>query len=553
MPTPPPNPSGSRRQLHLDGVEFPSSGLHPAQLDGLCSQVAPLLDSSQPLPTSPLPPGPPAPRPVWRDDHGTRYVLVDEEGIPKARRFATGSTANPSSGTEPPRGFLPIQSNLWKTPRPVPRSPAPPPRSAPDSPASPPNPAPPKPPTPPPNDPGPFSSPWMGTASAAAGGMLGGLFAPSPGKSPLQSILQGGVASAVSSALMGAFGNLFSGLLQAKDSDPLAQQLAARFTLPLATQLPSLIEKFAPDPPAPGEPVCRGRLTPGPTVFVEGIPIGLVDAQVLDTVPSLYVPPGAPKLRAGGIPVAVASGLVRPLTPPGPDHPATPMIHAATVTWAAPTPPVFRRKDGKVLEKGDPDLPLDTAPMCGNIPPDLLDALQSGAISETDIRQFMQDVGMPAGWANGFDLSSPEGQVGFFSQFGQAHFWDPALGYSASLNEYFMPQGWIGGTLNQGLLALQRLGTWSGAFDLGSPQWPGAGTGSMWWAPDRIGNSSISRLFVQHDAEYGIHSFRIAEGNAWLNGMRQNPHLVGLVYSTAAVAATSINGVFDPTVGYGRL
>ena len=38
-----------------------------------------------------------------------------------------------------------------------------------------------------------------------------------------------------------------------------------------------------------------------------------------------------------------------------------------------------------------------------------------------------------------------------------------------------------------------------GLIDLGSPEWPGAGTVDPWWIPDRIGPYDMSRNYVRHD------------------------------------------------------
>ncbi len=361
-------------------------------------------------------------------------------------------------------------------------------------------------------------------------------------------MLKGGASGALSSALMGGFGKMLGGMIKADDSDALGKQLAAKFAIPAAVAAPSMAEKFLFPPPAPaGVPVCRGMLSPGPAVFVESLPMGLVGGQVLDVVPSIYLPPGAPKVLAGGIPMAVSTGQVLPQAPPGPPTSATPMIHARTVTWAAPAAPKFTRADGKVLENGDTDFPLNEAPMSHPLPEGMADALRD-QISGADIQDYLQQVGFPADLAAEFNLDDPQGRLDFFSRYGPAHYWNDALGWSASLNEYFAPKGFLGGLLNRSALALQGFGKWSGLFELGSPAWPGAGTGSMWYAPDRIGSFSISRLFIEHDADYGHRSLIRAEGTALLNALRQNPNVVGLVYGTGAVIATTLNGLTDPEI-----
>ena len=543
---------GQRRKLELEGIELRGSGYSPGQMDGLCGQMGPVVEGGPVAADGALPPGLSTPRTVWKDEAGSRYVMVDEEGIPKARRYAVGTPAGEEGGM--PEGFVSMDSPRWQARRSTRYQPKAEElvdavRSRPCGPPGEGDGAQPKEPAGAMGqgggDGGLLSSPWMGVGGGAVGGMLGGLFSPTDGKSPLQSILQGGVSGAVTSALTGAIGSLLGGMMKADDTDSLAKQVAAKFALPTLVAVPSMVEKFFSAPAGGGEPVCRGRLSPAPKVFVEGQPMGLIGAEVVDRVPSKYLPAGAPKVTAGGMPMAVSSGLVEPLVPPGPPEPTTAKVHAATVKWAAPKAPEFHRKDGKKLEKGDSDLepPADLEPA-------MLEHLTSGKVSASEIQQFMQEVGMPDHLADGFDLSLPQDQIEFFRRHGGLHFWDPAAGYSASLNEFFAPRGFFGSAINEGILAAGRLGRWSGAFELGTPAWPGAGTGSMWWAPDRIGNFSISRLFVEHDAVYGRAGIVDAEGGAWLNALRQNPNLVGLVYGTAAVMATTINGIFDPDVGY---
>lgn len=48
-------------------------------------------------------------------------------------------------------------------------------------------------------------------------------------------------------------------------------------------------------------------------------------------------------------------------------------------------------------------------------------------------------------------------------------------------------------------------GNWyllGGLIDLGSPEWPGAGTGTQWYIPDRIGPYSMADYYARHDATF---------------------------------------------------
>ncbi len=81
-----------------------------------------------------------------------------------------------------------------------------------------------------------------------------------------------------------------------------------------------------------------------------------------------------------------------------------------------------------------------------------------------------------------------------------------------------------------------------GLLDLGSPEWPGAGTGSgaQWMIPDRVGLWRMSNYYVQHDATFDPSSQSLGqklevEWNAFLAGLSLDPvqDLLQVIYSSA--------------------
>jgi uncharacterized Zn-binding protein involved in type VI secretion len=84
-----------------------------------------------------------------------------------------------------------------------------------------------------------------------------------------------------------------------------------------------------------------------------------------------------------------------------------------------------------------------------------------------------------------------------------------------------------------------------GLLDLGSPEWPGAGTGSgaQWMIPDRVGIWRMSDYYVQHDATFDPSNHSLGqklqvEWTAFLAGLSIDPvqNLLQIVYSTATTS-----------------
>ncbi|MCA9072556.1 MAG: hypothetical protein KDA84_26715, partial [Planctomycetaceae bacterium] len=84
-----------------------------------------------------------------------------------------------------------------------------------------------------------------------------------------------------------------------------------------------------------------------------------------------------------------------------------------------------------------------------------------------------------------------------------------------------------------------------GLIDLGSPEWPGAGTGGTWYVPDRIGPWDFETYFVAHDWAFSPQSLRDLESifqvelHAFSVSVEADPTILPLqtIYSAATTSA----------------
>lgn len=84
-----------------------------------------------------------------------------------------------------------------------------------------------------------------------------------------------------------------------------------------------------------------------------------------------------------------------------------------------------------------------------------------------------------------------------------------------------------------------------GLLDLGSPEWPGAGTGagSLWMIPDRAGIWRMNDYFVKHDATFDPANQSLSEKlsvewDAFLEGLSLDPvqNILQVIYSSATTS-----------------
>lgn len=173
----------------------------------------------------------------------------------------------------------------------------------------------------------------------------------------------------------------------------------------------------------------------------------------------------------------------------------------------------------------------------------------------------------------------PPKEPGWYMQpDGEYRYWDPATGWGSSLSEYeslfnigFVKDIFKAGAepsmLNKilssssiGLTDPTKSGNWyllGGWINLGSPEKPGAGTGSTWFVPDILFGMDMSKFFIAHDwrfrpdwAEFTkdwngwfLHWME-AEWPAFLAGWNShgyNP--VGLLFQVVYSFATSAAGL----------
>jgi hypothetical protein len=132
--------------------------------------------------------------------------------------------------------------------------------------------------------------------------------------------------------------------------------------------------------------------------------------------------------------------------------------------------------------------------------------------------------------------------------------WDPALGMSATPSEspsLTLPdwglmvakpgeKDWFGNDY--------KAGNWyllGGLIDLGSPVWPGAGSGGVWYIPDKILGNDMSNYYIPHDWMFHPSASHSALGDiipewelpAFLAGLEGNKSLtrtgLQVIYSSA--------------------
>ena len=130
--------------------------------------------------------------------------------------------------------------------------------------------------------------------------------------------------------------------------------------------------------------------------------------------------------------------------------------------------------------------------------------------------------------------------------------WD-GKGWSASLLEYANAST---------LFGIEGSILW-GLFDLGSPKFPGAGTGPLWFPPDKLFGVDMSPYYTLHDWLYGPGADLIAnlkvEWKAFLAGRKEGvPLLLQIIYSLATTAASisewweAVQECLNEKLGYGK-
>lgn len=108
------------------------------------------------------------------------------------------------------------------------------------------------------------------------------------------------------------------------------------------------------------------------------------------------------------------------------------------------------------------------------------------------------------------DILGPDGEF----LYREWRIWD-GKGWSNTLSEFFRIPESIRGTDNWSIL-----GGW---IDLGSPMFPGAGTGSVWFVPDTIFGYDMSPYFTYHDWHFGPNELSFfASLNVELNAFSMN-------------------------------
>lgn len=141
---------------------------------------------------------------------------------------------------------------------------------------------------------------------------------------------------------------------------------------------------------------------------------------------------------------------------------------------------------------------------------------------------------------------------------GEWRIYDPEMGYNATQAELENLPDWgpfasifKAGTKPEGWFGMpEKAGNWylfGGLIDLGSPEWPGAGTGSTWFVPDTLFGYKMSPYYALHDWLFRPGDpalagdfwavFKGSEIPAFLNSVSWDP--VQFLLSIAYVSATT--------------
>ena len=92
-----------------------------------------------------------------------------------------------------------------------------------------------------------------------------------------------------------------------------------------------------------------------------------------------------------------------------------------------------------------------------------------------------------------------------------------------------------------------------GLVDLGSPEWPGAGDGTIWWIPDRIGPWNMNDYFTYHDFHFNPNSLANlgqllgVEIASFAQGLHLDPVRFGLqiIYSAATTGVALVSATIN--------
>jgi len=163
------------------------------------------------------------------------------------------------------------------------------------------------------------------------------------------------------------------------------------------------------------------------------------------------------------------------------------------------------------------------------------------------------------------DGTPPEAGYVFNPQEGEWRMWDPELGYSASLTEYELLPDWKPYLPDWMEEALGLNTSWKrgdsgsvlwGLFKLGTPYWPGAGTGSTWFVPDRVFGIDMGSMYLLHDWMFnpsdpetgnlpGLLRHLGVEWRAFLEGLRSHDNPIGWILQVIYSAATTSAALSD--------
>lgn len=173
----------------------------------------------------------------------------------------------------------------------------------------------------------------------------------------------------------------------------------------------------------------------------------------------------------------------------------------------------------------------------------------------------------------------PEGEVRIYQDAnGEYRIWD-GYGWSSTPGEFSNLPDWggFGGIFRAGneptpwnsylsrnlpwLFTPEKPGNWyllGGLIDLGAPYFPGAGTGSIWFIPDKLFGFDMSSLYTIHDWLYApdatlyskdwygwFHHWINVEWTSLQQISRHWPNPIGMLFHAAYSMATSLQGLFQ--------
>jgi hypothetical protein len=278
---------------------------------------------------------------------------------------------------------------------------------------------------------------------------------------------------------------------------------AARLTDPDLTK-PEVVARGVATILAEGLPISRmtDPIAPSQALILEGsstvLSAGLPTARVTSKTdsPGVMIEKGAPTVLVGG----KGASISPPAPPPDPDAPA----NAGPAGPEAPQAP--DSGSGSTASDGEGGAPDGQAGGATRGKP--------GEVVEEDGHKGYADIMHLPVKQDGHDPHAPLAEEPFryvCPQTDEWRAWDPARGMSATPSEtpgLTLPdwglfvageneRGWFGNEYTPGNWYL--LG---GLIDLGSPIWPGAGSGGAWYIPDSILGRDMSSYYIPHDWMY---------------------------------------------------